>query len=89
MVKFDYRRSCYEMHFYIFHIHCRYEYFTSSDLSKRYPKSLSQAATKDLVGCIDHEAGLLMADKGLLALWVRILKISILQYVFYFDYYSS
>lgn len=50
---------------------CRYEYFTSSDLSKRYPKSLSQAATKDLVGCIDHEAGLLMADKGLLALWVR------------------
>ena len=61
----------------IFCLHYRYEYFTSSDLSKRYPKSLCQAATKDLVGCIDHEAGLLMADKGLLALWVRILNIKL------------
>ena len=60
---------------FVIHFVCmdyRYEYLTSTDLSTKYPKSLSESTTKHLVGCIDHEAGLLMADKGLLALWVRI-----------------
>ena len=55
---------------YFFFIIYSYEYFSSSDLSQRYPRSLSQSATKDLIGCIDHDAGLVFADKALLALWV-------------------
>ena len=51
---------------------CRFEYFTSSELSKRFPKSLRTSDDKLLVGCNDYEAGLLMADKALLALWVSL-----------------
>jgi hypothetical protein len=49
----------------------RFEYYTSNDLSRKYPESLSKSSTKDLVGCIDYDAGLLLADKALLSLWVR------------------
>ena len=48
----------------------RFDSLTSLDLSNRFPESLAKSATTNLVGCIDYEAGLLFADKALLALWV-------------------